>query len=72
MAWHTVAQLVEVVRYMPEGRGFGYRWCHYGPKFDSVSNRNGYQEYILGSEVADCLEIWVPQPPGTHRACPGT
>jgi len=20
---------------------------------------------------ADCLEIWEPHPPGTHRACPG-
>jgi hypothetical protein len=22
-------------------------------------------------EIADCLEIWEPQPPGTLRACPG-
>jgi len=21
--------------------------------------------------IADCLEIWEPQPPGTLRACPG-
>jgi hypothetical protein len=25
---------------------------HYGPGVDSVSNRNGYQEYFLGVKVA--------------------
>ena len=25
----------------------------------------------LPPSYADCLEIWEPQPPGTHRACPG-
>ena len=25
---HTVAQLVEALRYKPEGRGFDPRWCH--------------------------------------------
>jgi len=25
----------------------------------------------LPPSCADCLEIWDPQPPGTHRACPG-
>jgi hypothetical protein len=44
---------------------------------------NDYQEYFLGTggkggrcvglktvspSCADCLEIWVPQPPGTLRA----
>ena len=24
-----VAQLVEALRYKPEGRGFDYRWCHW-------------------------------------------
>jgi hypothetical protein len=24
-----VAQLVEALRYKPEGRGFGSRWCHW-------------------------------------------
>jgi len=51
--------------------------------FDSVSNRNEYQEYFLGDKggrcvrlttlppsCADCLEIWELQPPGTLRACP--
>ena len=55
-----VAQLVEALRYKPEGRGFVSRWCHwnfsltqtfrshYGPGVDSASNRNEYQEYFLG------------------------
>jgi hypothetical protein len=25
---HAVAQLVEVLRYKPEGRGLDSRWCH--------------------------------------------
>ena len=25
---YTVAQLVEALRYKPEGRGFDSRWCH--------------------------------------------
>jgi len=54
------------------------------PGVDSVSNRNEYQEYFLGSRggrcvgltilpptCADYFEIWEPQPPGTLRACPG-
>ena len=26
---HAVAQLVEALRYKPEGRGFNSRWCHW-------------------------------------------
>jgi len=26
---HTVAQLVEALRYKPNGRGFDSRWCHW-------------------------------------------
>ena len=26
---HVVAQLVEALRYKPEGRGFDFRWCHW-------------------------------------------
>jgi hypothetical protein len=77
----AVAQLVETLRYKPEGHGFDSRCCHwnfrshYGPE---------YQEYFLGGKrgrcvglttlppsSADCLEIWELQPPGTLRACPG-
>jgi hypothetical protein len=90
-----VARLVEGLCYKPEGRGFDCRWCYcnfsltqsfrpyYGPRVDSASNRNEYQEYFLGGKggrcvglnlpnlCADCHEIWEPQPPGTLRACPG-
>jgi hypothetical protein len=54
------------------------------PWVDSASNRNEYQEYFLEGKggqyvglttlppsCAHCLEIWVPQPPGTLKACPG-
>ena len=59
-----VVQLVEALRYKPEGRGFDSRWCHwnfsltqsfrphYGPGVDSASNRNEYQEYFLGTKAA--------------------
>jgi hypothetical protein len=55
---YAVAQLVEALRYKTEDRGFGTRLeffielilpaMHYGPVFDSVSNRNEYQESFLG------------------------
>ena len=56
----------------------------YGPGVDSASNRNEYQEYLLGGKggrcvglttlppsCADSLEVWEPQSSGTLRACPG-
>jgi len=59
-------------------------WLHCVPEVDSASNRNEYQAYFLGGKgswcvglttlppsCADCLEIWEPHPPGTHRTCPG-
>ena len=56
---YAVVQLVEALRYKPEGRGFYSRWCHwnfsitssfrphYDPGVDSASNRNEYQKYFL-------------------------
>jgi len=64
MLGHAMAQLVEALRYKPEGRGFDFRWCHwnfsltqsfrphYGPGVDSTSKRNEYQEYFLGVKAA--------------------
>ena len=61
---HAVAQLVEALRYKPEGREIDSRWCHwnssltqsywphYSPGVDSASNRNEYQEYFLGVKAA--------------------
>ena len=55
---------------------------HYGCWIDSTCNRNEYQKYFRGGgtgqglglttiplSCADCLEIWVTQPPGTQQAC---
>ena len=61
---YAVAQLVEALRYKPEGRGFNSRWCHwnfslsysfrpdYGPGVESASNRNEDQEYFLRVKAA--------------------
>jgi len=49
--------------YKPAGRRFNSRWCHgnfsmtslrlhYGPRFNSASNRNEYQVYFLGVKAA--------------------
>ena len=51
------AQLVQALRYKPEGQwNFSLTKSfslHYGPGLDSASNRNEYQEYFLGVNVAD-------------------
>jgi hypothetical protein len=39
MRGHAVAQLVEALRYKPEGRGFDSRWCHWIFFVDSPSGR---------------------------------
>ena len=70
----TVQQLVEALRYKPEGRGFDSRWCHWnfsltqsfwphcGPGVDSASNRNEYQEYFLGGKGGRCLGLTTLPP----------
>ena len=42
---HAVVQMVEALRYKPEGRWFNSFRPHYGPGIDSASNKNEYQEY---------------------------
>jgi hypothetical protein len=61
---YAVAQLVEALRYKPEGRRLDFRWCHwdfsltqslrshYGTWIDSACNINEYQEYFLGVKAA--------------------
>ena len=68
----AVAQLVEALRYNPEGRGFDSRWVHwnfsltlsfrphYDPGVDSASNRNEYQQYFLGGKRGRCLGLTLP------------
>ena len=67
------AQLVEALRYKPEGRGFDSRWYHwnfsltkyfrphYGSGVDSASNENEYQKYFLGGKGARCLRLTTSQ-----------
>jgi hypothetical protein len=57
-----VAQLVEALRYTPEGHGFDYRWCHYGPGVDSAYNRNEYQGYVLEGKGRRCVELTTIPP----------
>ena len=64
-----MAQLVEALRYKPEGRGFDSRLCHWnfsltqsfrphiGPGVDSASNRNEYQEYFLEGKGTRCVGL---------------
>jgi hypothetical protein len=70
----AVEQLVEALRYKPEGRWFDSRWCHwnfsltqsfrpyYGPGIDSASNRNKYPEYFLGGKGGHCVELTTLPP----------
>jgi hypothetical protein len=70
---HAVAQLIEPLRYKPEGRRFNSRWCnwnlsltsfrsHYGPGVDRASNRNEYQEYFLGGKGGRCVRLTTLPP----------
>ena len=48
---HAVPQLVEALRYRPEGRGFDSLW-HFCPKVDSAFHISEEQEYYLGVKAA--------------------
>jgi hypothetical protein len=61
-----VAQLVEALRYKPEGCGFDgvteiFHFI-YGPGVDSASNRNEYQEYFLGGKGSRCVRLTTLPP----------
>jgi hypothetical protein len=61
---YAVAQLVEALRYKPEGRGFDSRCSHWNfsvtwsfrshcsPEVDLASNKNEYQKSFLGLKTA--------------------
>jgi hypothetical protein len=63
---YKVVQLVEALRYKPEGRGFDSWWQffrpHCGPGVDSASNRNEYQEYFLGGKGSQCVGLTTLPP----------
>ena len=64
-----MGQLVQELRYKPDGRGFDSRRGHrdfsliysfrphYGPGVDSAYNRNEYQEYLLGDKGGQCVRL---------------
>ena len=66
-----MVQLVEALRYKPEGRGFDSRWCHwnfsltrlhYGTGVESASNGNEYQEYFLRGKGGWCVGLTTLPP----------
>jgi hypothetical protein len=71
---YVMAQLVEALRYKPEGRGFDSRlcnwnfsltwsfWLHCGPGVDLACNRNEYQEYFLGGKGGWCVGLTTLPP----------
>jgi hypothetical protein len=68
-----MTQLVEALRYKPEGREFDSLWCnwnfsltklfrpHYGSGDDSDSNRREYHEYFLGCKGGRCVGLTTLQ-----------
>ena len=64
-----MAQLLEVLRYKREGRGFDFRRCHWNffwhnPSGHTMavgstqpSNRNEYEEYFLEGKGGRCVGI---------------
>ena len=67
--WHAVVQLVEALRYKPEGRWFNSRLCnwnysltkpirpHYGIGVDSARNKNEYHQYFLCGKGGRCVGL---------------
>ena len=64
----AVAQLVEAMRYKPEGRGFDSPCWHlnfshlilstdYGPVDDTASNRNECQKHFLAGKSGRCVRL---------------
>jgi hypothetical protein len=78
-----VTQLVEALRYKPEGHRFDSCTMALGSTqpLTEMRKRNTSGEGVKGGRCigltalplscAECLEIWEPQPPVTLEACPG-
>ena len=49
-----VAELVQALRYKPEGRGFDSLQPHFGPGVDSICNINEYQGFDVCWTVHHC------------------
>jgi hypothetical protein len=54
-----VAQVVEALLYVQEGRGFDSRYFQppYGSGVDTACNRNGYQESFVGGKDGRCVRF---------------
>ena len=64
-----LAQLVETLRYKPEGRGFDPRWCDWNFHWhstsrpsNSASNRNECQGCLLGGKGCRCVGLTTLPP----------
>jgi hypothetical protein len=72
--FEKVAQLIEALRYKPEGRGFDSQWCHWifllyinekillVALWPPASNRNDYQEYFLRVKGGRCVRLTTLPP----------
>ena len=70
----ALALFVEALSYKRVGSGSNSRWCHwnfsltqsfrphYGPGVDLPSNRNEYQEYLLGGKGCPCVGAGIALP----------
>jgi len=70
--WYPVSFMFGALRYKPHSRGFDYRRCHWYPFSPAVLLWCKGGRYVglttLPPTCADCLEIWEPQPSGSHWA----
>ena len=72
---HRGSTVVKVLRYKSEGRWFDPSWCHWNSSLtsnpsdrtmalgvDSASNRNEYQEHLLGGKCGRCVRLTTLPP----------
>jgi len=75
---YVAEQLVEALRYKPEGCELDPRWCHwnfpltlsfrphYGPGVDTDSKKNECQKYFLADKGGRCLGLTTLSPSCTY------
>ena len=55
---HAVEQLVEAIRYKPEGRGFDSRWCHWNFSLTIIPHDRMLMK-LAASGMDSRVIIWV-------------